>query len=183
MPDGLTTIPTTSDDSAGRDIVDADPPADYDHYVRGTTWNTVKNTLITLAARLGLGDGSQEDTIEAGAINDRSVRAEVTTTDATSTVAASISLEDLHAYLFELDVVGRDQAGVEWCAYRRLAGARKEGGSSSISTVATPLTQESDPGLNANLVLGGGGVVQAQITGLAATTMHWKVVLKAIKVS
>lgn len=64
MPTGLTSIPTETDGSLGRDKADAQPVPDLDHYVPAAEWNTVKSTVATLAARVGLDDGSQSGTIE-----------------------------------------------------------------------------------------------------------------------
>lgn len=64
MPSGLTSIPTKTDGSLGRDKADAQPVPDLDHYVPAAEYNTLTNTVATLAARVGLGDGSQSGTIE-----------------------------------------------------------------------------------------------------------------------
>lgn len=61
----FTTLPTTADGSAGRDKANLDAVPDLDHYIDAAEWNTVKNAVVIAAARIGLGDGTQEDTIEA----------------------------------------------------------------------------------------------------------------------
>lgn len=61
---GLTTLPTTADDSVGRDKADRAPAPNLNEYITASEWNEVKNRVVEIANALGLGDGSTVGSVE-----------------------------------------------------------------------------------------------------------------------
>lgn len=68
MP-GLTSLPTTGDDSLGPNKSDRVPTPDRVHYSSASEWNVMRDVVIAIAGRLGLNDGSVSGSLEAIAPN------------------------------------------------------------------------------------------------------------------
>ncbi len=64
MPIGLTIIPAETDGQLGGDKADIAAPPNLRNYTSAVEWNTVKKSVRALLVRIGLGDGSQANTIE-----------------------------------------------------------------------------------------------------------------------
>ncbi len=110
--------------------------------------------------------------------------AAIQTTDDTQTSLFSMTLADTTAYLFTAEIVGRDAAGVEHCAYAKAVLVYREGGSATIQgTVQDNFPDiESSGGLNATWTVSGNDV-RLSVTGLAATTINWAATIRRQAVS
>jgi hypothetical protein len=64
----ISNLPTAVDGSAGRDKSDVRPVPNLETYVPAAEWNTVKNGVVTLAAELGLSDGSTAGSVNASLV-------------------------------------------------------------------------------------------------------------------
>lgn len=91
MTIGLTTIPTETDGSLGRDKADQQAVPDLDHYVPAAEWNTVKSTVKDLADTVGTLVDPEEGTIEARLVSGASSRILCRPTAATATTGNLVS--------------------------------------------------------------------------------------------
>ena len=110
----------------------------------------------------------------------------IQTTDATVTDIATIDVEEGDVFEVQVKVLGRKSDGtdralynLEGLFYRNTAGnVTQEGAISSITTI------ESDINWNCNLVADTvNQTIDIQVTGVAATTINWKAMVKYIKLN
>lgn len=107
----------------------------------------------------------------------------VQTTDASTVSPAwTLAMGDTRVWGVSMVVIARDQAGSARALYRRYMLAYREGGGAtvqgSVETVGTDI--ETSAGLNATLGTSGNNI-GGTITGLAATTIDWTVLVEVLE--
>lgn len=102
--------------------------------------------------------------------------APLTTNASTAFTDNQIVLQDNSLIAFEALVVGRDTSGTDACAYR-IFGLAKRGASAATTAIVGSLqvdTIKTNASLDVTAIADTtNGAVQIQVTGLAATTIHW----------
>lgn len=106
--------------------------------------------------------------------------AEVSTTDATPTNIILTALGANSEAIVEIHVVARKPANGDAAAYVRTARVKKGAGSSSLSFVQTDFTSEDVAAWDATIAIDGSDNVVAQVTGVAANNIDWRVFAKVV---
>jgi hypothetical protein len=98
----------------------------------------------------------------------------LTTTDATVTAAFLINLEDSTTHIVEAQIVGAQAASANRAMYWKRALVYRNGGGATIQGAAQSVTAdvESNAAWNGAVAVGA-NLVDAEVTGAAATTINW----------
>ena len=106
----------------------------------------------------------------------------VTTTDATQTVVDSFTIDDEESYLVQISIVATQSGGSNRGAAIKSALVYRTGGGIAIiqGTVVTTFSQGSDGAWLLDITVSGNDV-RASVTGVAATTITWKVSMQYIE--
>lgn len=116
----------------------------------------------------------QQGQIVTTALNARSViAAKTTTTDATLTNAASVTLVDNSVELIEVFILARKTDGTDRAGYK-IQGVfyRQGGGAVQLGTTKIDLEEESEISYDVDFAVSGNDV-KVQVTGVAATSIDW----------
>lgn len=97
------------------------------------------------------------------------------TTDATATTLHTydLSILDDTVWWLEARVVGRKMDGSDNAFYIRQVKAKRAAGTITLSTIQTPVTDETDAAWDCTFVVSGSDVL-LQVTGVAATNIDWE---------
>jgi parallel beta-helix repeat protein len=98
--------------------------------------------------------------------------ASVQTTDATVTSLYEFAVKANKAYSVNMEILGF--GGGESATYKGLYIATTDGSEVPTVTASNLISAESDAALNVSLVADAGGYLTAKVTGLAATTIDWR---------
>jgi hypothetical protein len=98
----------------------------------------------------------------------------LTTTDATITAAFLINLEDETSHIVEAQIVGKKSDTSDRAMYWKRALVYRNGGGATIEGSAQSVTAdvESNAAWDAAVAVGA-NLVDAEVTGVAATTIDW----------
>jgi hypothetical protein len=183
----ITVLPTRDDDSLGREkqerpwALPHTPDLDYETTV--DEQNRLVDAVIELAEEVGLSDGSTPGSLnEVRRYRRRASGTTVTDDDALKSVV-SIAVPDGTVVDAEAIIIGRDLAGTERCAYRRLLRAYRQGGNATLMQLDTIGTDvETSAGLAASLGVSGNDIGVA-VQGLVGISIRWVVVIDYVMVT
>jgi len=106
------------------------------------------------------------------------------TTNASATQAISLALPDEALFRVEAKIVGKSTDTTERCMYHKTALVFRDGaGSATIegAVIDTSADVETTAGLNGTITVNGNSV-RVTVTGLAATTIDWKIAIDVLGV-
>lgn len=106
----------------------------------------------------------------------------VQTTDDTQTTLYSLTLSDTSVYWLEASIIGRKTDGTDRAYYVRQTLVYREGGSATLGTIQTPVTDESDASWDATFTVASNDIL-VRVTGVAATTINWVCTIRYQRVS
>jgi len=106
----------------------------------------------------------------------------IQTTDDTQTTIDSFALDDEETYMVQINVVGTKSDGSDRCGVIKQACLYRDGGGSATlqGNVSLTLEEYSDSNWDVDITVLG-NYVRASVTGVAATTINWKVSLQFIE--
>ena len=111
----------------------------------------------------------------------RTIAADVQTTDATVTTLASGTVATNTMLTIEVDVTAKQSTFTNTAGYKRIATARDSGGILNlVGTVTAPHTVEAVAGWDCTIDVSANDW-RVRVTGAAATTINWRAVVRLMK--
>lgn len=143
------------------------------------------NHYITSVGKLGLGSGAPETKfhMEEYGVKFNMSAGSNTTSGAEAQVVETLAIADDSVEMVKILVTGMDSASKDSVSYERTARIKNVGGTVTLGAVQSDYTSEDSSlsGANCAFVVDAGGVVNVQVTGVAAKNMIWKCVMHRMR--